>query len=136
MCAGKLGKFYSMQKVMFNHFNINVSDIETSAEFYERALGLKRVGNLDAPDGSYKILYLGDGSTSFRLELTWLRDKVGKYDLGDNESHLCLRVSEDYAKVHAFHKEMGCVCYENTRMGLYFIHDPDDYWIEILPEKK
>lgn len=81
-----------MQKVFFNHFNINVSDIETSAEFYERALGLKRVGNLDAPDGSYKILYLGDGSTSFRLELTWLRDKVGKYDLGDNESHLCLTV--------------------------------------------
>lgn len=38
-----------MQKVMFNHFNINVSDIERSAEFYERALGLKRVGNLDAP---------------------------------------------------------------------------------------
>ncbi|MEO4880626.1 lactoylglutathione lyase, partial [Bacteroides thetaiotaomicron] len=21
-------------------------------------------------------------------------------------------------------------------MGLYFINDPDDYWIEILPQKK
>jgi len=21
-------------------------------------------------------------------------------------------------------------------MGLYFIHDPDDYWIEILPAKE
>jgi lactoylglutathione lyase len=28
---------------------------------------------------------------------------------------------------------MGCVCYENTDMGLYFIEDPDGYWIEILP---
>jgi lactoylglutathione lyase len=31
---------------------------------------------------------------------------------------------------------MGCVCYENKAMGLYFIEDPDGYWIEILPEKK
>ncbi|HBK95560.1 MAG TPA: lactoylglutathione lyase, partial [Porphyromonadaceae bacterium] len=32
----------------------------------------------------------------------------------------------------AYHKEMGCVCYENESMGLYFIVDPDGYWIEIL----
>ncbi|MDC2303576.1 lactoylglutathione lyase, partial [Bacteroides stercoris] len=25
--------------------------------------------------------------------------------------------------------------FENTAMGLYFINDPDDYWIEILPAK-
>jgi lactoylglutathione lyase len=31
---------------------------------------------------------------------------------------------------------MGCICYENPEMGIYFIHDPDDYWIEILPERK
>ena len=47
-----------MQKVMFNHFNINVSDIERSAEFYERALGLKRVGNLDAPTVRIKYCIL------------------------------------------------------------------------------
>ena len=135
MCAGKLGKFYSMQKVMFNHFNINVSDIERSAEFYERALGLKRVGNLDAPDGSYKILYLGDGNTSFRLELTWLRDKVGKYDLGDNEFHLAFE-TDDYEAAHARHKAMGCICYENPEMGIYFISDPDNYWLEVLPAKR
>ena len=104
---------------MFNHFNINVSDIERSAEFYERALGLKRVGNLDAPDGSYKILYLGDGNTSFRL---------------DNESHLCLTVCGDYGEWRKFHKQIGCVCFENFDMDLYFIEDPDGYWIEILSE--
>lgn len=125
-----------MQKVMFNHFNINVSDIERSAEFYERALGLKRVGNLDAPDGSYKILYLGDGNTSFRLELTWLRDNVGKYDLGDNESHLCLTVCGDYGEWRKFHKQIDCVCFENFDMDLYFIEDPDGYWIEILSEDR
>lgn len=34
-----------------------------------------------------------------------------------------------------YHKEMGCVCFENDAMGLYFINDPDGYWIEVLPAK-
>ena len=71
----------------------------------------------------------------FLLELTWLRDHTQPYELGENESHLCLRVEGDYDEVRKFHKEMGCVCFENTAMGLYFINDPDDYWIEILPVK-
>ena len=41
----------------------------------------------------------------------------------------------DYDAIRAYHKEMNCVCFENTAMGLYFINDPDDYWIEILPQK-
>lgn len=121
-------------RAFFNHFNINVSDIERSAEFYRRALGLKKTGGIDSPDGSYKISYLGDGETAFRLELTWLRDKEGAYDLGDNESHLCMSVRGDYGKWREFHREMGCVCFENFDMNLYFIEDPDGYWIEILPE--
>ena len=47
-----------------------------------------------------------------------------------------MRVEGDYDEVRKYHKEMGCVCYENTSMGLYFINDPDDYWIEILPVVK
>jgi lactoylglutathione lyase len=31
---------------------------------------------------------------------------------------------------------MGCVCYENPAMGIYFIEDPDGYWIEIIPKRK
>ena len=72
---------------------------------------------------------------NFLLELTWLRDHTEAYELGENESHLCLRVEGDYDEVRKFHKEMGCVCFENEKMGLYFINDPDDYWIEILPVK-
>ena len=30
---------------------------------------------------------------------------------------------------------MNCVCFENESMGIYFIEDPDGYWIEIVPEK-
>ena len=41
----------------------------------------------------------------------------------------------EYDALYARHKEMGCVCYENPGMGIYFIADPDGYWIEICPEK-
>ena len=123
-------------KGRFDHFNINVTDLERSLAFYDRALGLKELSRKEAADGSFVLVYLGDGVSGFRLELTWLRDRQGVYELGDNESHLCLRVEGDYDQVRAWHKENGWVCFENEEMGLYFIHDPDDYWIEVLPLKR
>lgn len=119
----------------FDHFNINVTDLDRSIAFYREALGLREVGRKTSEDGSFTLVYLGDGQTPFRLELTWLRDHTGPYELGENESHLCLRVAGDYDEARAYHKQMGCVCYENESMGLYFINDPDDYWIEVLPER-
>lgn len=122
-------------KARFDHFNINVLDLERSITFYEKALGLHESHRKEAADGSFVLVYLADGVTGFLLELTWLRDRKEPYELGDNESHLCFRVSGDYDAVRRYHKEMGCVCFENEAMGLYFINDPDDYWIEILPQK-
>lgn len=119
----------------FDHYNFNVVDLEKSLAFYEKALGLKEMKRKVAADGSFILAYLTDGSTGFRLELTWLRDHKEAYNLGENEIHLCMRIPGDYDEVRKFHKEMGCVCYENTDMGLYFINDPDGYWIEILPLK-
>ena len=117
----------------FDHFNFNVLDLEKSISFYEKALGLKEVRRKTAADGSFILVYLGDGQTDFTLELTWLRDRQEAYDLGESEFHLCLRVPGDYDKITDNHQEMVCVCYENTDMRLYFICDPDGYWIEILP---
>lgn len=122
-------------KGRFDHFNINVSNLEKSIAFYQKALGLTEKKRKTAANGSFILVYLTDNQTNFSLELTWLRDHKGPYELGENESHLCLRVEGDYDEVRKFHKEMGCVCYENTDMGLYFINDPDDYWIEVLPVK-
>ncbi|MDE5773238.1 MAG: VOC family protein [Muribaculaceae bacterium] len=119
----------------FDHFNINVMDLETSIEFYKRNLGLSVVGEKYADDGSFILKYLSSPGNDFRLELTWLRDHKGPYELGENESHLALCVAGDYDKVREFHRTQGVICYENPVMGIYFIHDPDDYWIEILPEK-
>ena len=120
-------------KAKFDHCNINVTDLERSISFYEKALGLKVDHRHEAPDGSFELAYMTDGASRFLLELTWLKDHPQAYELGDNESHICFRVEGDYEAVRAYHKEMDCVCFENTAMGLYFIHDPDDYWIEILP---
>ena len=120
----------------FNHFNFNVSDLDKSLAFYKEALGLEPVGERKvAQDGSFIIVYLGDGKTDFRLELTALRDHPQKYDLGECEFHLAF-VTDQYDDFYAKHKEMGCVCFENPGMGIYFIADPDGYWIEIVPEKK
>ena len=112
-------------KGRFDHFNIDVTNLEQSIRFYETALGLHEANRKVAADGSFILVYMADDHSNFLLELTWLRD----------QSHLCLRVEGDYDEVRKFHKEMGCVCYENTEMGLYFINDPDDYWIEVLPVK-
>lgn len=120
-------------KSRFDHFNINVLDLDKSIEFYNKALGLKEAKRKEAADGSFILVYLTDCHTNFLVELTWLKDRKEPYELGDNESHLCMRVEGDYDEIRKYHKEMGCVCYENTSMGLYFINDPDDYWIEILP---
>ncbi|MCH5334775.1 MAG: VOC family protein [Alistipes sp.] len=120
-------------KGRFDHFNINVTNLERSIEFYDKALGLKVIDRRKAADGSFELVFLGDGASGFRLELTYLRDKEGAYELGDNESHLCIRVDGDYDAVREYHRQNGWVCFENHKMGLYFINDPDDYWIEVLP---
>lgn len=117
----------------FDHFNVNVTNLERSIAFYDQALGLKEHHRKEAADGSFILVYLTDETESFLLELTWLKEHPQPYELGENESHLCLRVPGNYDEVRAWHREMGCICYENHDMGLYFIHDPDDYWIEILP---
>ena len=116
----------------FAHNNINVLDLQKSMEFYEKALGLKETSRIESEDGSFTIVYLGDGVTPHNLELTWLRDWDRPYNLGDNEFHLALRV-DDFEAAHALHKEMGCICFENEAMGIYFIADPDNYWVEIIP---
>lgn len=120
----------------FAHNNFNVIDLEKSLKFYEEALGLKEVRRKEAADGSFILVYLGDGETPHQLELTWLRDwEKDSYNLGDNEFHLAFHV-DDYEAAHAKHQEMGCICFENPAMGIYFINDPDGYWLEVVPQDK
>jgi lactoylglutathione lyase len=121
-------------KFTLAHSNINVCDLEKSVEFYKNALGLEVVRRNKAADGSFELVFLADGASSHQIELTWLRDKDGAYNLGDNESHIAF-VVDGIEEAHALHEKMGCICYENKGMGLYFIEDPDGYWLEIIPKR-
>ena len=119
--------------LQFNHFNFNVLNLEKSLKFYNDTLGLKAVKEKNAQDGSFKLVYLGDGETGFTLELTWLKDRTEPYNLGECEFHLAF-ITDEFDSLYQKHKEMGVICFENPAMGIYFISDPDGYWIEIVPQ--
>lgn len=116
------------------HENYNVLDLDRSLAFYEKALGLRELRRKVAEDGSFIIAYMGNDETDFELELTWIKAQTEPYNLGDEEFHLAFR-TDDFEASHALHQEMGCICYENKEMGVYFIQDPDGYWLEIIPAR-
>ena len=118
----------------FAHNNLNVLNLSNSVAFYKEALGLQEVRRIDAPDGSFSLIFLGDGQGTHQLELTCIKGREAPYNLGENEFHVAFYV-DDFAAAYTKHKAMGCICYENQAMGLYFINDPDGYWLEILPKK-
>ena len=114
------------------HENYNVADLDRSIAFYEKALGLheKRRKN----GNGFIIVFMGNDSSDFELELTWLEEHPQNYNLGECEFHLAFR-TEDFDAAHKLHEEMDCICFENPKMGIYFIQDPDGYWLEIVPSK-
>lgn len=119
----------------FAHNNINVLNLEKSLAFYKDALGLVETKRYEPEDKSFVLVYLGDSQTPHLLELTWIRDRSEPYNLGENEFHLAFE-TDDFVIAHKKHSDMGCICYENPQMGIYFINDPDNYWLEIIPSKK
>lgn len=115
----------------FLHSNIYVLDLEKSIDFYNKALGLKEVDRLDTPE--FTLVYMGDDETTHQLELSWIKGQKEAYNLGDNTFHIAFEV-DDYEKAHELHEKMGCICYENKEMGIYFINDPDGNWMEVIPK--
>ncbi len=119
MCYTKLNRYTPYIKITFPYL------------YYRNCLTVTRTKEAD--DGSFKLVYLGDSTTPHKLELTWLRDMDRPYNLGDNEIHLAFE-TDDFDAAHEKHKEMECICFENPGMGIYFISDPDGYWLEIVPK--
>ena len=117
--------------IKFAHYHFNVLDQEKSLKFYEEALGLKPVRTKELSNG--KLVYVGNDESDFTLELTQLYDRTEPYDLGECEFHLAFE-TDDFDGFYEKHREMGVIEYENKEAGVYFITDPDGYWIEILPD--
>lgn len=116
------------------HRCLHVLDLQKSLDFYEQALGMTEIRRMGPEDGSWVNAFIGSDTCGFQLELTWNRGRTEPYDNGGRDSHLAFTVP-DYDAAHALHEQMGCICHENEKMGLYFIEDPDGCWLEILPEK-
>lgn len=117
------------------HTNINVLNLEKSLAFYQEALGLRPIRTFDHPGGEFKLVYISDDANAYQIECTWLRDRTEAYHHGDNDLHLAF-YADDFDAAYQKHKNMGCICFENAAMGIYFIKDPDGYWLEVLPGKK
>ena len=118
----------------FHHFNFNVKDLDKSLAFYKDILGFKEVRRNENKEKGFTLVFLGDSVTGFLLELTWLKDHPDAYDLGEQEYHLAL-VTDDFEAAYKKHKELGIIVYDNQAMGVYFLEDPDGYWIEIIPAR-
>ena len=114
------------------HENYNVADLDKSIAFYEKALGLHEARRINGE--GFIIVYMEAEDGGFQLELTWLEEHPQAYDLGECEFHLAFQ-ADDYEAAHKLHEEMGCICFENPAMGIYFITDPDGYWLEVVPAK-
>lgn len=121
-----------MTAFRMKHTNINITNVDQSITFYQQALGLHVSRTASSEDDSFKIIYLTDPDEQYELELTWLRDHPQAYDLGENEWHIAF-CADNFEQAHALHTEMGCICFENPDMGIYFIQDPDGYWLEVVP---
>ena len=118
----------------FDHNNINVLDLKKSIDFYKNALGFIETSRFHPADDSFTLVFLGDETTEHKLELTCMKDRTEPYDLGENEFHLAV-VTDNFNEAYKIHKKMGCICFENKPMGIYFIMDPDGYWTEVIPKK-
>lgn len=119
-------------KFTMYHSCITVMDLDKSIKFYEKALGLKEIRRTESDDS--KIVFMGSEDSDCLLELTWLEGRNEPYDLGDNEVHIGFR-ADDYEAAKRYHEEMGCICFDNPHFGVYFIEDPDGYWMEIIPTR-
>lgn len=106
----------------FAHNSITVLDLERSIAFYREALGLREVSRRKSQDGQSDV----------KLELVAHEDRLNPYDLGENETHIAF-TTERFEEARELHQQMDCICYENPKKNLYFINDPDGYWLEILP---
>jgi len=119
-------------KAKMIHYNIHVLDAEKSKAFYLEALGIAEKRTVGPEDGSWGLIYLGNDTTDFELELTWNKGRTEPYNNGGEDNHLAFKV-DNYEEALALHRSMGCVVYENKDMGIHFIIDPDGCWVEVLP---
>lgn len=118
----------------FDHYALYVKDMNASADFYIKALGLKE---MDCPikDGRHRWFYLGQGQELHIIQGDNSKIKTQK------DLHLCLH-TPDITPFMKHLKKIG-IPFEswpgkkgesNVRVDgarQIYITDPDGYWVEI-----
>jgi lactoylglutathione lyase len=108
---------------------IRVRDLDRSIEFYSGFLGLEETHRKDL--GEAILVFLGDGDSDYRIELTYNKDDRD-YELGTQFGHLAL-YTDDLDGVIERVEAAGWWYRKSPVPGRYiFIKDPDNYDIEIL----
>ena len=79
-----------------------------------------------------KVIGAGLAGCEAAYQLASRGIKVKLYEQKGIRRHSAFK-TDDFEAAHALHEEMGCICFENHSMGIYFIQDPDGYWLEVIP---
>ena len=121
----------------YAHCALNVSDMEKSIEFYEKALGFKRAFGMNKPEtGEPWIVYLHAGGNQF-IELFYGGENYTEYnDANIGFSHLCFSVTD----IHAIAEQITAAGYEldrPVRFGIdenwqCWVRDPDRNRVELM----
>jgi lactoylglutathione lyase len=121
------------------HTMVRISDIETSLDFYCKALGLVEISRYDNDGGRFTLIFLAAPKDAERarqnkapmIELTYNWDPE-EYSGGRNFGHLAYRVDDIYATCQRL-QEHGVVINRPPRDGrMAFIRSPDNISIELL----
>jgi lactoylglutathione lyase len=119
------------------HSMVRVLDEARSAEFYDKAFGLKIKDRY--PFESFTLVYLKNPENDFEVELTVNAGRTEPYDHGDAYGHLAVSVSDAAAEHDRFTKLdlSPTPLKEFQRDGklfakFFFVTDPDGYKIEVL----
>ncbi|WP_070962986.1 VOC family protein [Vibrio sonorensis] len=119
------------------HSMIRVLDLETSIDFYRKALEVE-VANQYVFEG-FSLTYLANEKTGFELELTHNHGQTEAYDHGNAYGHLAVSV-EDIENARARLISLGIQGTEIKTFHhqdvplatFFFITDPDGYKIEFI----
>ena len=122
----------------FLHTMLRVTDLQRSADFYTKLLGMKELRRRDVPDGKYTLVFVGygDEETGAVIELTY-NYGVTSYEQGTAFGHLAVGVPDVYAACEKMRaagtkitREPGPVKFGTTVIA--FVEDPDGYKIELV----
>ena len=120
------------------HTMIRVGNLDTSIDFYSRALGMTLLRRKDYPAGRFTLAFLGygDESNSTVLELTHNWD-TDAYEPGNGFGHLAVGVEDIGHACDQIRQAGGVITRESGPMKhgttvIAFAKDPDGYAIELI----